>query len=107
MKYLAILAVLATTIVAAPTPTLPIWTPRMANYFDAVFKHIEDARTRPGPMQPPVCDLSKAQMPVAPTALPAPDGMALVHVAVGRGVQVCRTSTRAMVHSKATTSSKY
>jgi len=47
----------------------------------------------------PLCDLSKAQMPVAsPTPLPPPSpGLALKHVAIGRGTQnyTCGTNSSA------------
>ncbi len=52
---------------------------------DVVFQYIQQAKAGGAS---PTCDLSKAAMPVAPTPLPAPSGLTLEHVALGRGVQV-------------------
>lgn len=91
MRYAILLASLATTLLAAPTHTqrdTAKWTPALAGYFDVVYRYIQEAKATAD--SPPTCDLSKAVMPVAPTPLPAPDGLNLVHVAIGRGVQVSR-----------------
>ncbi|EXJ95096.1 hypothetical protein A1O1_00215 [Capronia coronata CBS 617.96] len=95
MRYAVLLASMATTLLAAPTLTRDTmaWTPTLAGYFDVVYSYIQQARATGG--SPPACDLSKAAMPIAPTPLPTPDGLKLVHVAIGRGVQnyTCANST--------------
>lgn len=92
MRYLTLIAALAATTLAAPTPEAlrgsTEWTPTLAGYFDLVYKHIQDARGRGG--RPPTCDLSKASLPVAPTPLEFPSDYILEHVAIGRGTQVSR-----------------
>ncbi|KAG9779080.1 hypothetical protein KCU88_g4122, partial [Aureobasidium melanogenum] len=100
MRHAAwLLASLATTVLAAPTPTKrdaatsTTWTPTLAGYFDTVYKYIEEVKRSNG--SGPTCDLSKAKMPTGTTPLPSPDGLTLAHVAVGRGVQnyTCANST--------------
>jgi len=94
MKYLFLIVSLAISILAAPSATQTIeqrdtyeWTPALAGYFDVVFQYIQTEKAGSS-SDPPSCDLSKASMPVAPSPLPSPDGLTLVHVAVGRGIQV-------------------
>ena len=91
MKYLAVFATLAATILAAPTAPdskgTTEWTPALAGYFDVVYKHIQEARQNG--VDPPTCDLSKASLPVAPTPFPILADYVLEHVAIGRGTQVC------------------
>ncbi|EXJ90076.1 hypothetical protein A1O3_03145 [Capronia epimyces CBS 606.96] len=96
MRHAIWLAALTTTLLAAPTQTKrdsTEWTPTLAGYFDVVYSYIEEAKAAGA--SPPSCDLSKAAMPVASTPLPTPDGLSLVHVAVGRGVQnyTCANAT--------------
>lgn len=79
-------AFLATSVLAAP---LASWSPALGEFYAAVDRHIQTARQAGSVTTPPTCDLSKAQMPVAPTPLPAPDpSWKLSEVVVGRGVQV-------------------
>ncbi|RVX66649.1 hypothetical protein B0A52_09400 [Exophiala mesophila] len=99
MRYLTIIAALAATSFAAPTPEAlrgsTEWSPTLAGYFDLVYKHIKDARQRGG--KPPTCDLSKASLPVAPTPLDFLPDYTLEHVAIGRGTQnyTCANATAA------------
>ncbi|RYP89731.1 hypothetical protein DL770_004119 [Monosporascus sp. CRB-9-2] len=97
-------ALSATTIVAAPT-----WPPVNVNaamtdgietvseYFNMLARKVEAGRYT---MAAPVCDLSKAQMPLAPSPLGGPAaGLMLKHVAIGRGTQnyTCDTTNSAAV----------
>jgi hypothetical protein len=91
MKYTLLVAAMATSIMAAPTPQNFEWNPTLAGYFNVVFQYIQQAG-QPG-RPSPTCDLSRAAMPIAPTPLPTPpSSLVLDHVAIGRGVQVCLSS---------------
>ncbi|KAF2642150.1 hypothetical protein P280DRAFT_295088 [Massarina eburnea CBS 473.64] len=68
---LTLLATLAPAVLSVPTPMAPVIAVDKRQY------------TRPLAES---CDLSKAVMAVAPTALPMPTGT-LAHIAVGRGTQ--------------------
>jgi hypothetical protein len=57
----------------------------LSAYFNLLAARVQAAKVM---AVPPKCDLSKAVMPVAPVALPAPSqGLSVHHVAVGRGTQ--------------------
>ena len=109
MRYsLWIAAALAPFALAAPkydgwVPASPSDSKFISTYFNQLAQKVEEGRSWPAA---PVCDLSKAVMPVCksthlPTAretiltfsaatepLPAPDaGTTLKHVAIGRGIQ--------------------
>jgi hypothetical protein len=65
---------------------------QVSNYFNLLASKVQASRASGFS---PVCDLSRAKMPVAPQALPAvSEGLKLHHVAVGRGTQnyTCDTS---------------
>ncbi|KAH8815841.1 hypothetical protein F5884DRAFT_773843 [Xylogone sp. PMI_703] len=90
--------------VAFSAPTLPFKTDSTAGatnilseYFSLLGSKVQEGRGA----APPVCDLSKAVMPVAsPTPLPPPSkGLTLKHVAIGRGTQnySCPTSDSSVV----------
>lgn len=93
MRSILVLAALAAVSIAAPSRTVVErgtydWSPALAEFYSAVDRHIQQARDASGLSTPPPCDLSKAQMPIAPTPLPVPDSSyTLRHVAIGRGVQ--------------------
>ena len=89
--------VLVGSALSRPAPTTTYnWSPALAEFYSVVDRHIQEARAAPNFPQPPACDLSQASMPVGPTPLPAPDaGTTLVHVAIGRGIQVCYPQARA------------
>jgi hypothetical protein len=62
------------------------WSPPLADFYSAVGKRIAQIRDL---ADQPLCDLSNASMPTAPTPLPGPGpGQVLRHVAIGRGTQV-------------------
>ena len=68
------------------------WSPHLAEFYTKVEQHIRETKRSPdfGGLD---CNLANVQMPVAPTPLPQPPANSnLVHVAIGRGVQV-RQST--------------
>ncbi|KAI9668515.1 MAG: hypothetical protein M1829_005332 [Trizodia sp. TS-e1964] len=69
-----------------PRDDTTIWTPPVANYFITVYRKIERARKG---YAAAACNFASAVMPTtAPTPLPTPDdGVALYHIAIGRGVQ--------------------
>ncbi|KAF2740772.1 hypothetical protein EJ04DRAFT_507786 [Polyplosphaeria fusca] len=74
------LALMPTTLLAAPTKTVEaIIVDIAARGLPAAVVHaLEDGK----------CDLDSVQMPIAPTPLPPPSsGLKLSHVAVGRGTQ--------------------
>ncbi|KAI0124378.1 hypothetical protein BJ170DRAFT_639192 [Xylariales sp. AK1849] len=81
-----------TTITAAPTwpalnlnAAMPGSLQSVSAYFNMLAQKVQESRSM---AEAPVCDLSKASMPVAPVALPPPSaGLTLKHVAVGRGTQ--------------------
>jgi hypothetical protein len=58
---------------------------QLSEYFNLLANKVQLAKVA---NVSPICDLSKAQMPTAPTALPpVSPGLKLHHVAVGRGTQ--------------------
>ncbi|KAB5575915.1 hypothetical protein GE09DRAFT_1215654 [Coniochaeta sp. 2T2.1] len=84
---------LGATVFAAPaTPTFnadaaaPGGLDSVAEYFNMLAVKVKESRKMAAA---PICDLSKAQMPIAsPTPLPPPAaGYILKHVAIGRGTQ--------------------
>ncbi|RYP18589.1 hypothetical protein DL765_003874 [Monosporascus sp. GIB2] len=101
-------ALSATTIVAAPTwPQLNVNAALMdgietvSEYFSMLAGKVEAGKHM---MAAPVCDLSKAQMPLAPTPLGGPAaGLVLKHVAIGRGTQnyTCDTTNSTAVPAPA------
>jgi len=57
----------------------------LSDYFNLLASKVDASRSL---SSAPVCDLSQASMPVAPTPLPGVSaGLALKHVAIGRGTQ--------------------
>ncbi|RFU35742.1 hypothetical protein B7463_g608, partial [Scytalidium lignicola] len=91
---------------AFAAPTLPFKTDSAAGatnmavlseYFSLLGSKVQEGKGA----APPVCDLSKAVMPIAsPTPLPPPSaGLTLKHVAIGRGTQnySCATSDSSTV----------
>ncbi|KAL7625549.1 hypothetical protein AAE478_004769 [Parahypoxylon ruwenzoriense] len=94
----------ASTVIAAPTwPTLnwdaakPDGLETVSEYFNMLAQKVELGKLM---SVAPVCDLSKAQMDVAPEPLAAPSsGLALKHVAIGRGTQnyTCDTTNATAV----------
>lgn len=87
MKATLLSSIFIASALAAPTIN---WTPALGEFYSAVDAHIREARQNGanGAVYPQSCDLSKAQLPSAPTALPAPDpSWYLSSVVVGRGVQ--------------------
>lgn len=57
----------------------------LSEYFNLLATRVQLAKVL---SSPPICDISKAVMPVAPVALPPPSpGLKVSHVAVGRGTQ--------------------
>lgn len=96
MKSTLALGILFSSALAAP---LASWSPALGEFYAAVDRHIQLARQQGKVANPPVCDLSKAVQPVAPTPLPAPDpSWTLAEVVVGRGVQVCSFTDFAQIH---------
>ena len=91
MKNLSLFTLGALASISAAGADPYAWSPALAGYYDAVANHIQKAKAS-GTSDPPSCDLSQVKLPVAPTPLPSPDGLTLVHVAVGRGVQVSTVS---------------
>lgn len=93
-KVLAVSALCAVSL-AIPAPTLP-YSPGAAagatdmqilsKYFQMLGQKVEEGRNM---AQAPVCDMSKAVLPVdSPSPLPLPAaGLTLKHVAIGRGTQ--------------------
>ncbi|KAH7309456.1 hypothetical protein B0I35DRAFT_482232 [Stachybotrys elegans] len=70
---------------------------KVSDYFNLLANKVQFARIMD---QAPACDVSRAQMPIAPEALPAPAaGHRVHHVAVGRGTQnyTCDTSNSTAV----------
>ena len=93
MKTTTLLLAVASLALSAPTKSLvgevSKWSPELAAFYSTVGKHVQEVRSTQGYGSSPTCDLSTAQMPLAPTPLPLPDaGLSLKHVAIGRGVQV-------------------
>ena len=90
-----IIALVAATAMAAPSPTvsertLNRWSAPLARFYQEIDKTIDEAMKSPDFPNPPSCDMSKASLPLAPTPLASPDADTyLRHVAIGRGVQVC------------------
>ncbi|KAI4602050.1 hypothetical protein KJ359_010916 [Pestalotiopsis sp. 9143b] len=82
----------AMTAMAAPTyPSLnvhaaePGSSETVSEYFNMLATKVQESKQM---AVAPVCDLSTVELPVAPTPLPAVSaGLALKHVAVGRGTQ--------------------
>jgi len=67
----------------------------VSEYFNMLATKVQQSRFM---SLGPVCDLSKAQLPVAPNPLPPPsEGLVLRHVALGRGTQnyTCANETAA------------
>lgn len=65
----------------------------LSNYFNMIAYKTQAAKVIG---KPPVCDISTAQMPVAPVPMPAPSkGLKPHHIALGRGTQnyTCADST--------------
>ncbi|CAM1510244.1 Fc.00g005790.m01.CDS01 [Cosmosporella sp. VM-42] len=64
----------------------------LSGYFNLIAGKVQAARIS---ATPPVCDLSKAQMPTIPDLPPPTAGLKVKHVAVGRGTQnyTCDTTT--------------
>jgi len=63
----------------------------ISDYFQVIGSKVLAGKSM---SQEPVCDLSVAEMPVAPTPLPSPStGLSLKHVAIGRGTQNYSCST--------------
>ncbi|KAF2466385.1 uncharacterized protein BDR25DRAFT_268889 [Lindgomyces ingoldianus] len=78
--FTLLLALVPTTIFAAPTPTAPSLAHAIAK------RHLSATALKA--LEEGSCDLSRAAMPTAPTPLPAPaSGLTLSHVAIGRGTQ--------------------
>ncbi|KAK3685637.1 hypothetical protein B0T22DRAFT_224853 [Podospora appendiculata] len=64
---------------------LPGGLDTVSEYFNMLATKVQQTRSM---AVAPVCDLSKASLPVAPSPLPAPGaGLTLKHVAIGRGTQ--------------------
>ncbi|KFY25616.1 hypothetical protein V493_04559 [Pseudogymnoascus sp. VKM F-4281 (FW-2241)] len=91
MRYsLWIASALAPFALAAPkydgwVPAQPLDSNLISTYFNQLAQKVGEGR-RWG--SAPVCDLSKAQMPVSTEPLPEVDaGTSLKHVALGRGIQ--------------------
>ncbi|KAI9889894.1 MAG: hypothetical protein M1814_004729 [Vezdaea aestivalis] len=63
------------------------WVPPVREYFQIAGRHAKEQKANPTkPLGK--CDLDKATLPAAPTALPPPSaGLKLVHVVLGRGTQ--------------------
>ncbi|RYP25782.1 hypothetical protein DL767_008288 [Monosporascus sp. MG133] len=85
-------ALSATTIIAAPTWPQVNVNAAMTDGIETVSEYFNMLAHKVGGGKfmkaAPVCDLSKAQMPLAPTPLEGPAaGLALKHVAIGRGTQ--------------------
>ncbi|KAI1133846.1 hypothetical protein F5Y05DRAFT_276926 [Hypoxylon sp. FL0543] len=83
----------ASTVIAAPTWPAVNWDAAktdgletVSEYFNMLAQKVEWGKSMAAA---PVCDLSKAQMPVAPVQplLPPSPGLTLKHVAIGRGTQ--------------------
>ncbi|KAI9831036.1 MAG: hypothetical protein M1819_005274 [Sarea resinae] len=90
---------LPTQVLDARTPTTS-WAASLKAYYKAVGAHMANIEKMPDFPSLQACDLRKAQMPTAPSPLPAPDsGLTLSHVAIGRGTQnyTCATSTNASI----------
>ncbi|KAK0727379.1 hypothetical protein B0T26DRAFT_672055 [Lasiosphaeria miniovina] len=87
-----ILSALGSSVFAAPTfpdlnvaAALPGGIDTVAEYFNLLASKVQASKIL---IQAPVCDLSKAFLPAAPTPLPPPTaGLYLKHVALGRGTQ--------------------
>jgi len=92
-SFVPLLLTFATASLAAPTQTVKDrstydWSPALAEFYSVVDRHIQEARSVSSYPFPPTCDLSKAQMPAAPTPLPSPGpGATLDLVVIGRGIQ--------------------
>ncbi|KAK6438696.1 hypothetical protein LTR95_005101 [Oleoguttula sp. CCFEE 5521] len=86
-------ALVAAVAAAAPAPAEKRWGGDHGGHWWATPSQTSDyidfgKRWRSRDAVNGVCDLSKAQMPVAPTPLPSPAaGLVLSHVALGRGTQ--------------------
>ncbi|RYP59913.1 hypothetical protein DL769_008332 [Monosporascus sp. CRB-8-3] len=101
-------ALSATTIIAAPTwPQVNVnaamtdGIETVSEYFNMLARKVEAGKNG---MAAPVCDLSKAQMPSAPSPLEGPAaGLVLKHVAIGRGTQnyTCDTTNSTAVPAAA------
>ncbi|RYO84607.1 hypothetical protein DL766_009859 [Monosporascus sp. MC13-8B] len=101
-------ALSATTIVAAPTwPQVNVnaamtdGIETVSEYFNMLASKVEAGKLMKAA---PVCDLSKAQMPLAPTPMAGPAaGLILKHVAIGRGTQnyTCDTTNSTAVPAAA------
>ncbi|RKU44896.1 hypothetical protein DL546_001114 [Coniochaeta pulveracea] len=99
-----LLSALGATVLAAPTyPTLvkdsvtQDGLDTVSQYFNLVARKVQEVKSN---VAVPVCDLSKASMPAAPSALPPPTaGLVLKHVALGRGTQnyTCDTTNATAV----------
>ncbi|KAK0635684.1 hypothetical protein B0T17DRAFT_52753 [Bombardia bombarda] len=87
-----LVSALSTAVFAAPvTPNLntdaatPVRLDVISDYFNLLAGKVQQSKLL---TMAPVCDLSKAYLPAAPTPLPAPSaGLTLKHVAIGRGTQ--------------------
>lgn len=102
---LLLVTFLAATGLAAPTSGILDdvygFSAELAEFYARVGKHISDLKRAGNPS--PTCDLSKAALPAQASGLPAPPaGQKLLHVAVGRGTQVCILSSRPHVYSDST-----
>ena len=72
------------------------WTAPLARFYQEVDRTIQSARSSSDFPNPPSCNLSTAELPEAPRALPPPDqDTYLRHIAIGRGVQnyTCENDT--------------
>ena len=79
------------------------WSPTLADYYSKVETHVQDLK-RSSDSMGVSCNLAGVQMPAAPTPLPKPNpDYSLLHVAIGRGVQV--STTRLDFSGKATNDS--
>ena len=73
------------------------WPAPVRDYYSAVGRRVAAVKKTIN-ATPPACDVASAVPPVAPTPLPSPSpGLAVYHVAIGRGTQVsilihCRPS---------------
>lgn len=88
MQLLLVLAALASlTSVALAAP--PGWSPDSAQFYSTVAKEIEAARKSHKDPSRKNCDFSRAKLPAPTKPLPpVPQGQKLLHVTIGRGIQV-------------------
>ncbi|TVY78128.1 hypothetical protein LSUE1_G004645 [Lachnellula suecica] len=89
---LCAVALSAPTITIPSGAALPAEVKALSDYFNLLATKVQAGKSMAAA---PVCDLSKASLPTAsPTALPPPSaGLALKHVAIGRGIQNYTCST--------------